>query len=943
MSSRENTYVDRSVSGSRTSSCSRSPQRQAEVFQENSRRAISRGERNTTDYMFGDIHPAVASAISVAAHGILEQHDGYDMRNLSQYVKIAHGQVPEHIVPYIVLSATSAAWYVAHKFYIRERYMNSSQEHHQVMSENIANSMLGWFTGLRPEKMIRSQSSASTRSVNTELEDSKTAKRLSQSLTRSSAEQDACVATSGNGLRSQIENASETCLSANDGTSKSPLIGKQADIVTQSSIVADVEPIIPVGPVIDNSELLSKHSGGSSGLLVHVEQTASSKSVINSAHVEKEVEVHCVAQPEGGISNESTSVPQLDFSNNNENMIPTLSDFLATLTNEAFVDECIQEMTSDSLQTPDMNEVIERIVSNEQSSDQSSGQQLLNLDDYEIDVSIQGIDKYSPSRPQMHYRQNLSSNTFPSSYVDTLEGTGAVKTVNQPMLLDHISKYQFPVSHQSSCVSYSLIKLGGTEETQCDMTVARSNNNESAPETVKPSPLFADMPLLTSGESIVPESQKHSSMLAPNINMSESIVNKKTIRKDAKHTENKVLKVTKKSDLPKPTTKKTNPKVVKSIGDRLAKSVDVVCLQSAKTSSRKPKAKKLGVSSVKDVVNLSTVAEEKQIQKVLSQKKAEMIDVETSDDDIRIVKVVKKTTSLVVPDQVSCKAENSKGIQKKSKINDTKLNEKTTVPLIDVAIKAKNKYRKIKSMADSDMSDVEPDTDKETATDSMVRDKKNPHKSQTTTNEAVGEIKIGIIGTEINHNTLKGSLESFKIPRKSAAANEIPPNVLVELSEQEIEEVALRPTNSTSLLSVVTSEVKVNSPMKNKTQTHDKEVESGYESRSSYDKRQGEVIPRYRPAYSSHDRLYRTQDAYNHRSRSPQPTTYRPAAENYEYQHHNYYHRRNYFQRDENTYPVRRQEQTFAQDYNRNGGGNMVCMTEEERREFRRFMDYRRN
>ena len=53
----------------------------------------------------------------------------------------------------------------------------------------------------------------------------------------------------------------------------------------------------------------------------------------------------------------------MNFSDNRENMIPVLTDFLSTLTNDEFVDECIQTMTSESLLMSVMNDVIESSIS----------------------------------------------------------------------------------------------------------------------------------------------------------------------------------------------------------------------------------------------------------------------------------------------------------------------------------------------------------------------------------------------------------------------------------------------------------------------------------------------------------------------------------------------------------------------------------------------------
>ena len=146
----------------------------------------------------------------------------------------------------------------------------------------------------------------------------------------------------------------------------------------------------------------------------------------------------------------------------------------------------------------------------------------------------------------------------------------------------------------------------------------------------------------------------------------------------------------------------------------------------------------------------------------------------------------------------------------------------------------------------------------------------------------------------------------------------------------------------------MSSESKVPSSVENKTETSEKEVESGCESRSSYDNRNIDVLPRFRSTYSERGKTYRNQDSYNHRSRSPQAITNRSSTENRGYPYHNYQYQ-DHYRRDVNSHPVRGRDRAFQPDYleHRNGGssreGNMVYMTEEERREFRRFMDYRRN
>jgi len=106
----------------------------------------------STDYLFGNIEPGVASSIMVAVHGLLEQHDRYNVTELTQYLKEQHPDVPSEYTQLIVLSAGAAAWHVAKRFYTRERYLNSVTASHQELVENVSNSMLRWFSGFSSNK-----------------------------------------------------------------------------------------------------------------------------------------------------------------------------------------------------------------------------------------------------------------------------------------------------------------------------------------------------------------------------------------------------------------------------------------------------------------------------------------------------------------------------------------------------------------------------------------------------------------------------------------------------------------------------------------------------------------------------------------------------------------------------------------------------------------------
>jgi len=103
--------------------------------------------KKTTDYLYGHINPGVASSITVAVHNLLDQHDRYNMIELTTYLQDCHPDVLQEIGEVIVLSAGAAAWHVAKKFYSREKYIHFSNTSHQEMVDQVSNSMLRWFSG----------------------------------------------------------------------------------------------------------------------------------------------------------------------------------------------------------------------------------------------------------------------------------------------------------------------------------------------------------------------------------------------------------------------------------------------------------------------------------------------------------------------------------------------------------------------------------------------------------------------------------------------------------------------------------------------------------------------------------------------------------------------------------------------------------------------------
>lgn len=56
----------------------------------------------TTDFLYGHIDPAVASSITVAVHNLLDQHDRYNVIELTKYLQTYHPDVPKEICEILV-------------------------------------------------------------------------------------------------------------------------------------------------------------------------------------------------------------------------------------------------------------------------------------------------------------------------------------------------------------------------------------------------------------------------------------------------------------------------------------------------------------------------------------------------------------------------------------------------------------------------------------------------------------------------------------------------------------------------------------------------------------------------------------------------------------------------------------------------------------------------
>ena len=96
----------------------------------------------------------MATTVSVAVQELLKKHDGYNMIELRDFIKDKYQSIPKSVVPYLVKTSVEAAWYVAKTYHVFDCYSKSSEPKYKMLVEKSKQSMLAWFSGLRPEKSL---------------------------------------------------------------------------------------------------------------------------------------------------------------------------------------------------------------------------------------------------------------------------------------------------------------------------------------------------------------------------------------------------------------------------------------------------------------------------------------------------------------------------------------------------------------------------------------------------------------------------------------------------------------------------------------------------------------------------------------------------------------------------------------------------------------------
>ena len=87
--------------------------------------------------------------VSVAVQDMIETHDRYDAESLAEMIATKYSNNPTNVIPYIVVSATTAARHVANIHMLRELYRDALDPEHRRRAEHATTSMLSWSFGLR--------------------------------------------------------------------------------------------------------------------------------------------------------------------------------------------------------------------------------------------------------------------------------------------------------------------------------------------------------------------------------------------------------------------------------------------------------------------------------------------------------------------------------------------------------------------------------------------------------------------------------------------------------------------------------------------------------------------------------------------------------------------------------------------------------------------------
>jgi hypothetical protein len=194
----------------------------------------------TIEYLYGEVDPIVSSVISTAVHDLLEQHDIYNLPQLTEYVVHNHEDVPGSLRQEIIIAATSAAWYVAKMYFTREKYLHSSKMNHHDSAEAVAGSMLHWFTGLRPMHLSKQVGSVD---VNAWLNSADTEVRFGGSIEQSShvaGTLHPAISVASNVLHSAVDRAAPVSSSLTD------MMRVPTFSVASNSLCSAVDSVVPV-------------------------------------------------------------------------------------------------------------------------------------------------------------------------------------------------------------------------------------------------------------------------------------------------------------------------------------------------------------------------------------------------------------------------------------------------------------------------------------------------------------------------------------------------------------------------------------------------------------------------------------------------------------------------------------------------------------------------
>ena len=138
-----------------------------------------------TDFLHGQLNPAMAALVTVAVQDLVESHHIYDAVNLGAAMSQNFPDLPAEVVPYVVVAAASAAQHVAHIHMMRELYMNADNAERRADAEKALTSMMSWAFGLRRSTPIFAVPVARSPSTVRQIEDADLASAALKTVRRS--------------------------------------------------------------------------------------------------------------------------------------------------------------------------------------------------------------------------------------------------------------------------------------------------------------------------------------------------------------------------------------------------------------------------------------------------------------------------------------------------------------------------------------------------------------------------------------------------------------------------------------------------------------------------------------------------------------------------------------------------------------------------------------